>query len=107
MAFVYLLGDSGQDNIYKIGVTRGKIEKRIKQLQTGNANEIYLIDFYETKYPFFIERWLHIKFYPRQKIGEWFFLKDNEVFNFKKDCSIMEENAKSLKGNPFAIKILK
>ena len=31
MAFVYLLGDSGQDNTYKIGVTRGKIEKRIKQ----------------------------------------------------------------------------
>ena len=27
MAFVYLLGDSGQDNTYKIGVTRGKIEK--------------------------------------------------------------------------------
>lgn len=56
MAFVYLLGDSGHDNTFKIGVTRSGIEKRIKQLQTGNSNEIYLVDFFETKYPFFFRK---------------------------------------------------
>ena len=67
MAYVYLIGDSGQDNTFKIGVTRKNVEKRIKQLQTGNGAEIYLVNFYETNYPFFIERLLHTKFYPKQK----------------------------------------
>ena len=107
MAFVYLLGDSGQDNTYKIGVTRGKIEKRIKQLQTGNSNEIYLVNYYETKYPFFIEHSLHMKFFPQQKINEWFILNDNDVLNFKKNCISIEENAKILENNPFAVKMLK
>lgn len=107
MAFVYLLGDSGQDNIYKIGVTRGKIEKRIKQLQTGNGNEIFLVNSYETKYPFFLERLLHLQFYPKQKMNEWFELSDNDVLNFKKSCMLIEESAKALEYNPFAAKILK
>lgn len=107
MAFVYLLGDSGQDNTYKIGVTRGKIEKRIKQLQTGNGNEIFLVNSYETKYPFFLERLLHMKFFPQQKMNEWFELKDEDVFNFKEYCTLIEENAKALEDNPFAQKMLK
>jgi hypothetical protein len=107
MAFVYLLGDSGQDNTYKIGVTRGKIEKRIKQLQTGNGNEIFLVNSYETKYPFFLERLLHMQFFPQQKMNEWFELKDEDVFNFKEYCTLIEENAKALEDNPFAQKILK
>ena len=107
MAFVYLLCDSGQDNTYKIGVTRGKIEKRIKQLQTGNGNEIYLVDFYETKYPFFLERWLHMKYYPQQKLNEWFILCDEDVFKFKENCYAIEENAIALEDNPFAQKLLK
>lgn len=107
MAFVYLLGDSGQDNTYKIGVTRGKIEKRIKQLQTGNGSEIFLVNSYETKYPFFLERLLHMQFFPQQKMNEWFELKDEDVLNFKKYCTLIEENAKALEDNPFAQKILK
>lgn len=107
MAFVYLLADSGQDNLYKIGVTRGKIEKRIKQLQTGNGNEIFLVNSYETKYPFFLERFLHLQYCPHQKIGEWFELKDEAIFNFKRTCEVIEENAKALEDNPFATKILK
>ena len=39
---------SGQDNTFKIGVTRGSIEKRIKKLQTGNSEEIFLVNYYET-----------------------------------------------------------
>lgn len=107
MAFVYLLGDSGQDNIFKIGVTRGSVEKRIKQLQTGNGEEIYLVNYYETDYPFFLERSLHLKFYPKQKRNEWFILNCDDIMKFKEYCSLFEENAKSLKDNPFSKKILK
>ena len=107
MAYVYLLGDSGQDNVFKIGITKGKVEKRIKQLQTGNGEEIYLVDYYETDYPFFIERLLHTKFYPKQKKNEWFFLEIEDVINFKKHCTDIEMVAESLKENPFTKKLLK
>ena len=107
MAFVYLLGDAGQDNTFKIGVTRGKIEKRIKQLQTGNGEEIYLVNYYETDYPFFLERSLHLKYFPKQKRNEWFNLCTEDVINFKKHCQEIENNVEALKDNPFAQKLLK
>lgn len=107
MAFVYLLGDSGQDNTFKIGMTRGNINKRIKQLQTGNGEEIYLVNFYETDYPFFLERSLHLKYYPKQKKNEWFTLDCEDIIHFKEHCKMFEDNARSLENNPFAKKILK
>lgn len=107
MAFVYLLGDSGHDNTYKIGVTRSGIEKRIKQLQTGNSNEIYLVDFFETKYPFFLEKWLHFTFNGNKKLNEWFELSNDDVLSFKNNCTLFENNAKSLEENPFAKKLLR
>lgn len=107
MAYVYLLGDSGQDNTFKIGVTRGSVEKRIRQLQTGNGEEIYLVNFYETDYPFFIERLMHNKFYPKQKRNEWFNLDVEDVVKFREHCKAFEDTASSLKDNPFSKKLLK
>lgn len=107
MAFVYLLGDSGQDNTFKIGITKSSIEKRIKQLQTGNGEEIYLINFHETKYPLFLERSLHLKFNNKKKKNEWFNLDIEDVLKFKEYCNIIEENAKILEDNYFANTILK
>jgi hypothetical protein len=107
MAFVYLLGDFGQDECFKIWVTRSTVEKRIKQLQTGNGEELYIVNFYETEYPFFIEKSLHLKFYPNKKRNEWFNLQTNDVIKFKEHCKEIENIAISLKDNPFAKKILK
>ena len=107
MGYVYLLGDSGQKNLYKIGVTKGKIEKRIKQLQTGNSNEIYLVNFFETKYPFYMERILHSKYQLSKVKNEWFFLSDKDVNDFISSCTLIEENTKAIKDNPFVKKILK
>lgn len=107
MAYVYLLGDSGQDNTFKIGVTRGSVEKRIKQLQTGNGEEIYLVDYYKTDYPFFIERLLHNQLFPKQKRNEWFKLNTEDIINFKLHCSKIEEQAEALKDNPFSKNLLK
>ena len=107
MAYVYLLGDSGQDNTFKIGVTRGSVEKRIRQLQTGNGEEIYLVNFYETDYPFFIERLMHNKFYAKQKRNEWFNLDVEDVVKFRDHCKAFEDTASSLKDNPFSKKLLK
>lgn len=107
MAYVYLLGVSGQDNTFKVGMTRGDINKRIKQLQTGNGEEIYLVNFYKTEYPFFIERLLHTKLYPKQKRNEWFNLDINDVVNFKLYCEEIEKQAHALKDNPFSGHLLK
>ena len=107
MAYVYLLGDAGQDNTFKIGITRGDVTKRIKQLQTGNGEEIYLVNYYETDYPFFIERLLHTKLYPKQKRNEWFNLDSNDIVCFKQYCEEIEKAAKALEENPFSKNILK
>ena len=50
MGFVYLLCDGEK---FKIGMTRGRIEKRITELQTGNPNEIWIRSYYETMYQSF------------------------------------------------------
>lgn len=107
MGYVYLLGNNEQENVYKIGITRGKIENRIKQLQTGSSGEIYLINYHKTKYPFFIEKNFHMKYYPYQTIGEWFELTSDEVLKFKEICQFFENNAKILEENAFAKNILK
>lgn len=101
MAYVYLICDSGQDNVFKIGVTKGSVEERIKKLQTGNGNEIFLVDFYETKYPFFIEKTLHHRHWPEHKLYEWFELKSDSVFDFKKECMEIEKIVMELNDNPF------
>lgn len=107
MAFVYLLCDSGQDNLFKIGVTKTSIEKRIKQLQTGNGSEIFIADYHETEYPYYIERMLHQKFRINNKHGEWFELDIDGVKAFKEECKRLEELIITMKDNEFFIKELK
>ena len=101
MGSVYLLGDTEQEGIYKIGVTRGDINKRIKKLQTGNSSEIYLVSYYETEHPFLMEKMLHNKYFNDKVLNEWFALKDEEVINFKKSCEEFQDIITSLKDNPF------
>lgn len=101
MGVVYLLGDFEKEGIYKIGVTKGKIEERIKKLQTGNGGEIYVIDWYETEFPFFIEKLMHCKYFSDRKKGEWFELSPEKVKEFKKDCMNFNETAISMLNNPF------
>jgi hypothetical protein len=101
MGSVYLLGDTEQEGIYKIGVTRGDINKRIKKLQTGNSSEIYLVSYYETEHPFLMEKMLHNKYFSDKVLNEWFALKNEEVINFKKSCEEFQNIITSLKDNPF------
>lgn len=107
MAYVYLICDSGQDNTFKIGVTRGSIENRIKKLQTGNGSEIFLVNYYETDYPFLIEKMMHQKHCSDKKLNEWFYLDTEGVKNFKNDCEDFEKTIENLKDNPFFKKNIK
>lgn len=99
MAYVYLLGDWEKEGIYKIGVTRGNIENRIKKLQTGNSGEIYLVSYYETKHPFLMENILHGHFNANKVMGEWFEMSFDDVRDFKKHCKDIDDMFETMKDN--------
>lgn len=105
MGFVYLIGEQNTIGKYKIGVTNSKdVNKRLKQLQTGNSKELYIKESYETSYPFKLENMLHNHFKTKGIIGEWFELSEEDTKQFKNTCKEKEEIIKSLINNPFYFK---
>lgn len=105
--YVYVLSSFGNDGTYKIGATRGEISNRIKELQTGNSDEIFEVKHHETNFPFFIERKLHKKFENRNVLNEWYELPKEDVDNFEKYCQEQEKLIEILKNNPFFAKELR
>ena len=102
MGFIYLIGESENDNKFKIGVTRSKdILKRKNKLQTGNSNELYIKKYYESEFPFKLETMLHKHFMNNKILNEWFILSEDDIKNFDKICEKYENIFKSLKNNPF------
>lgn len=99
--YVYLLSDTLNESVYKIGVTKSTIEKRIKQLQTGNPGEIHIRAYFETDYPYFIENRLHRRFFENEVHGEWYDIPLETVSRFDEICREEEMMAESLKDNPF------
>lgn len=69
--YVYLLCNPSNDT-FKIGVTKNEIEKRIKQLETGNAENIFMASYHYTEYPYRLEKMLHTRFAPYNVNREWF-----------------------------------
>ena len=102
MAFVYLISNIDDDNICKIGVTKKKdIEDRKKELQTGSSNELYIRNYFETKYPYKLEKMLHRHFHDKILLNEWFKLSNEDINNFINTCNKYENILLSLKDNPF------
>ncbi len=64
MAYVYIL-QSGSENLYKIGRTRGDVEKRRKDLSTGNPHPLTTFRVIETDHDSLFENFLHKKFAGR------------------------------------------
>ena len=99
MGYVYLLCDGEK---FKIGVTKHKdINKRIKELQTGNPFEIWIRDYYKTNNPYKIEKMMHVRHASSNIKNEWFDLNVSQVINFKNECKQCEEILKALEENPF------
>ena len=101
MGYVYLLCDPIRES-YKIGVTRGSIQNRIKKLQTGNATEIHMVKYYQTEYPFKLEKMLHAKFASKRIMNEWFALDISDITSFTDVCKTTENDLLYLiEHNPF------
>ena len=105
MGYVYLIGEIENGGRYKIGSTRAKdVNHRLKQLQTGNASELYIKEAFETEYPFKLEKMLHNHFKSSNLIGEWFELSEADTEAFKGVCEDKTRIIESLKNNPFYFK---
>jgi hypothetical protein len=64
---------------YKIGMTRGDVDKRLAQLQTGSPRRLKLIKVIETDNPARMERTLHAMLQHKRGPGEWFKLDADDL----------------------------
>lgn len=91
--YVYLLKSYNEDlgDVYKIGVSKNKIEERLRNLRTGNPNEIKVVCIYETKVKNTkLESRLHRRFKHYLVKGEWYNLSEEDVNNFAYICEQLE-----------------
>lgn len=100
MKSVYLI--RGNDGRYKIGIAKNPRE-RIRQLQTGNSDQLKLIETYRSENARKIESTLHAQYSHGRTIGEWFDLSISEEAIFIKRCKTIDETIETLRkmGNVF------
>ena len=93
MKLIYLIKAvfDGQQ-YYKIGITSRTAEKRLKELQTGNALKLEIVDTFNTKFGNLFEKTLHRTFTNENSIGEWFLLTNEQVIDFLTICNRVESN---------------
>lgn len=100
--YVYLLEEEDNEGFYKIGSTRSKdINKRLRQLQTGNPKRLLLKDFFHTNHVFKLESMLHNRYKTTNIINEWFELSEEDINNFQDICKKFQEIIDALEDNPF------
>lgn len=98
MGYVYMLGEfTDNGEFYKIGVTKGDIHRRIKKLQTGNPNEIFLVDYFETDYPFQVEHMMHLKYFSKRESGEWYAVPLMDKSKFREYCKCFNDKIEMTK----------
>ena len=73
---IYLVTDG--ENV-KIGATTYNIEKRLIELQTGNAKKLTVIGFYEVQNKLSTEKHLHNLFSEKNVLNEWFKLEKDDI----------------------------
>jgi hypothetical protein len=99
--FIYLICENGDNQLYKIGVTKSDISTRLKKLQTGNGNPLYCVYSFKSDNPYKLEKMLHNHFSFGREEGEWFLLEKGDVDTFPELCRKYQTIIDSLKDNPF------
>lgn len=89
-AYVYILRVSS-DGIYKIGVSKN-VEKRVKQLQTGNPEPIEIVKTFLSEYPYKVESVMHRRFNRNHVQGECYYLSEQDIETFEESCKVCETN---------------
>ena len=79
IGYVYLINELNTNN-YKIGISKKPAsEERIKNLQTGNHNDLSLIFEIKSKCYTTLEKTLHRTFKYNNIRGEWFEFPNNKT----------------------------
>jgi hypothetical protein len=84
---VYLLYCEG---MYKIGITRDLLRRRVRTLKCGNWQNIQVADCYRSCYYQQVERALHRRLAADRHRGEWFELSDGQAGRFQTLCRDIE-----------------
>jgi hypothetical protein len=100
--WVYLLAEMGDNLRYKIGITKNPVEKRVKQLRTGNSDDIMIIHRYRSFNYKKVERMLHLIYKKDRMHLEWFSMTDEQVLSFMGEAKKADETISFLnKENSF------
>ena len=102
---VYLIAVE-KKQFYKIVASLNCALKRMKQLQTCNANELKVLFKYDCNYPYRLESILHNRFSHKKVLNEWYSLALEEVVNFEKTCQEVDNIIEIMKDNIFFAKNL-
>ena len=94
MKLVYLIRNNNSQ--YKIGISKSP-SKRIEQHQTGNPDELKIIETYESENAAKIETALHNMYIHKRANREWFNLSIVEEVNFVTNCKRIDESINFLK----------
>lgn len=106
MGKIYLIAElNSQTPRYKLGKTKRKVIKRLKEHQTGASNELLEIAHFESEFYHKVEALMKRNYAPYSADGgtEWFELPDDVMNNFIPECKKAEQMFSFLKnsGNPF------
>lgn len=99
---VYLISSELNDNIlYKIGITKREVKDRLKELKTGNAARLDIVNVFESKWATKIESNLHAYFNIKKISGskEWFNLEEKDVEEFMNRCQSIHNNLELISNN--------
>jgi len=101
MVNIYLLRCVEDGSVrYKIGLTKNDVQKRVKQLQTGNSNPIDILKVVKVdKYWNSIEKFLHKKYIGKHEKLEWFNLDIEDIASFEDDIQKIYVNLECLELN--------
>lgn len=106
--YLYII-QSGTRPVYKIGITSGEPIRRLNQLQTGNPDELRIVDLYQTKHYVELEKKVHHYLRFHRVNGEWFavdlitientinaLLRNKTLINGKYALSVLVRKLKTL-----------
>lgn len=93
MITVYLIcAEINGEKLYKIGYTRREVEQRIRELKTGNAADLHIVESFKSKWGTKIESQIHRRLRHKKVNGEWFELTDEDVDSFIGMCKQIDNN---------------
>jgi T5orf172 domain len=97
---IYLIASElNNETLYKIGVTKRNINKRLNELKTGNPATLSVLYTFNSKYARIIETHFHHTKKVNNIRGEWFNLSQQEIIDFIPTCKIIHDNLEYLSKN--------